>query len=82
MDRVLVDDEGTGRRMLEEEGFSLRVRGVDSAETTLFMEYERLCILERLEKPRAGVGGASPNMKNLIKAPIRRTTESWPTRRP
>lgn len=27
-------------------------------------------------------GGASPKIKNLIKAPIRRTTESWPTRRP
>ncbi len=26
--------------------------------------------------------GASPKMKNLRKAPIRRTTESWPRRKP
>jgi hypothetical protein len=26
--------------------------------------------------------GGSPNMKNLMNAPIRMTTESWPRRRP
>ena len=30
----------------------------------------------RLDMPRDGGGGASPKMKNLIKAPIKSTTES------
>lgn len=82
MERVFVEDEGTGRSMLDVEGFSLSVRGLESAEVA-FMEYDRRWVLVRLEMPlRDGGGGASPNMKNLMKAPISRTTESWPTRRP
>lgn len=35
----------------------------------------------RREAVTSGEGG-SPNMKNLMKAAMRRTTESWPTMRP
>ena len=49
---------------------------------------ERLCarVLERRSVARraavtSGEGG-SPKMKNLMKAPIRMTMESWPRRRP
>ena len=51
-------------------------------EEMLCIEYERARLVVRFEKPRDGGGGASPKMKNLMKAPIRRTTESWPTSRP
>lgn len=36
----------------------------------------------RFERPRDGGGGASPKMKNLMKAPINSTTDSWPSRKP
>lgn len=36
----------------------------------------------RFDKPREGGGGASPKMKNLMKAPMRRTTDSWPSKNP
>jgi hypothetical protein len=36
----------------------------------------------RLASPREGGAGASPKMKNLMNAPIRRTTDSWPRRNP
>lgn len=36
----------------------------------------------RFESPRDGGGGASPKMKNLMKAPINSTTESCPSRKP
>jgi hypothetical protein len=36
----------------------------------------------RFERPREGGGGASPKMKNLMKAPMSRTTESCPSRNP
>lgn len=36
----------------------------------------------RFDRPRDGGGGASPKMKNLMKAPIRSTTESWPSKNP
>lgn len=35
----------------------------------------------RAEATTSGLGG-SPKMKNLMKAPMRRTMESWPRRRP
>lgn len=79
---MFVEDEGTGRSMLDVEGFSLSVRGLKSVEIA-FIEYDRRWELVRLYRPlRDGGGGASPNMKNLMKAPISRTTDSWPTRRP
>lgn len=49
---------------------------------------ERLCARVRERRSvarRAAVtsgDGGSPNMKNLMKAPMRITTESWPSRRP
>ena len=49
---------------------------------------ERVCseLLSRRARARAeavvsGEGG-SPNMKNLMKAPIRITTDNWPRRNP
>lgn len=62
------------------DGFSLSVRVPGSFEN-MFMEDARLrgnCDTDR----RDWGGGASPKMKNLIKAPMRRTTESWPRRKP
>lgn len=46
------------------------------------MELERLWGVVRWERPRDGGGGASPKMKNLMKAPINSTTESCPRRKP
>jgi hypothetical protein len=49
---------------------------------------ERLCasVRERRSAARtaavASGDGGSPNMKNLMNAPIRITMESWPRRRP
>lgn len=82
MDRVFVDEEGTGRSTFDVEGLSRWELDVESTEDILWIEYERPRPSARLEKPREGGGGASPKMKNLMKAPIRRTTESCPTRRP
>lgn len=36
----------------------------------------------RFDSPRDGGGGASPKMKNLMKAPMRSTTDSWPSKNP
>lgn len=77
---MFVDDEGTGRRIFEVDGFSRSVRVFDSLEN-IFIDEARLresCGIERGDWD----GGASPNMKNLMKAPIRRTTESCPRRKP
>ena len=49
---------------------------------------EELIDVERLRWARARLAavvsgeGASPKMKNLIKAPISITTDSWPRRKP
>ncbi len=70
----------TLERFLESEG----CRGADVRRE----RRERLCarVRERRSVARraavtSGVGG-SPKMKNLMKAPMRITTESWPRRRP
>lgn len=42
MDRVLVEDDGTGRRTLEVEGFSLSVLVVSSLGALLSIEWVRL----------------------------------------
>jgi len=73
---VFVDDDGTGRRTLEFDGFSLRDLELPSPVPILWREEERRF------GPRDEEGGGSPKMKNLIKAPISSTTDSWPTRRP
>lgn len=52
------------------------------------MRRERLCasVLDRLSVARRAAvtsgDGGSPKMKNLMKAPMRMTIESWPKRRP
>ncbi len=52
------------------------------------MEKDFLCPLSRLWRARALVRavvsgeGGSPKMKNLMKAPMRITTDSWPRRKP
>lgn len=52
------------------------------------MEKDRLCPLSRLRRANARVDavvsgdGGSPKMKNLMKAPIRITTEIWPSKKP
>jgi len=49
----------------------------------LCSEGERMCFAVRPDDDdREGTGGASPKMKNFIKAPINRTTESWPRSSP
>lgn len=73
---MFVDDDGTGRRTLEFDGFSLRDLELPSPVPILWREEERRF------GPRDEEGGGSPKMKNLIKAPISSTTDSWPTRRP
>jgi hypothetical protein len=74
---VLVADDGTGRRTLDVDGFSLKDLGGPSCEK---IELERRWVEAR--RPRDGGGGASPNMKNLMKAPISSTTDSWPNKNP
>ena len=68
---------GGGRRMCDEEG----LRGL---EEWCVKETERLCVGESVLSWRFGDSctGASPKMKNLIKAPIKMTTESWPSTNP
>jgi hypothetical protein len=81
MDRVLVDDDGTGRRTFDVDGFSLDDRELFRFKSRLWMEEKRGRGAVRFDSPRDGEG-ASPNMKNLMKAPINSTTDSWPTSRP
>ena len=45
-------------------------------------EIERRWAAVRLDSPRDGGGEASPNMKNFMKAPIRRTTDICPRMKP
>lgn len=82
MDRVFVADEGTGRRTFDVEGFSRNDLVLFSLSAILCIEDERRCAAVRLARPRDGAGGASPKMKNLMKAPRSSTIDSWPTRRP
>jgi hypothetical protein len=83
MERVFVDDEETGRRTLEVDNFSRSDLGLVSLEDMLCSEEDlRRRAAARFDRPRDGGGGASPKIKNWMKAPISRTTESWPTKRP
>lgn len=60
-----------------------RERGGEELEAKLWRDGERLWVeVREVKEEREGGGGASPKMKNLMKAPSRRTTESWPRSRP
>jgi hypothetical protein len=74
-----VDEDGTGRRIFELDGFSRSDRVPESLAKT-FIEFER--VRGRCERPRGLDGGTSPKMKNFMNAPIKSTTESWPSRNP
>ena len=78
---MFVDEDGTGRRMFETDCFSRRVRVLASLESR-FMELDRLRLRCDRDSPRDSERVASPKMKNLMKAPMRRTTDSWPRRKP
>ena len=73
------------RRMLEDD---LLLSSLCEADTAPLTENERLCSRARWLRARArfaavvSAEGASPNMKNLMKAPIRITTDSCPSRKP
>ena len=75
---------GTGRRILLELVLFRRERGdEDFEEARLWSEGWRTCLMWEVRRVASReAGGASPKMKNLMKAPIRRTTESWPMRSP
>ncbi len=82
---VAVVRRGGGRSTWDAERLSFNLWGVDEEEVR---ETERRCpeILSRRARARveavvSGEGG-SPKMKNLMKAPMRITTESWPRRKP
>ena len=76
---MLVEDDGTGRRTLDVEGLSRGVLAWEDVDAMLYIEGTRLFLLDR---PRDGGGGASPKMKNLMKAKINSTTEICPRRKP
>lgn len=78
---MFVDEAGTGRSTFEVDGFSRSVLVVPSFDV-MCIELERRCAAVRLERPRDGGGGASPKMKNLMNAPINRTTDSCPSKKP
>lgn len=70
-----------GFRKTCEERLLLSLLGEEVEE---FREMERRWVRRasaRVEKVDSGVG-ASPNMKNLIKAPMNITTDNWPKRKP
>ena len=82
---VAVVSRGGGRRTWDAERLVFNLWGVDEDEVK---ETERRCpdVLSRCARAReeavvSGDGG-SPKIKNLIKAPIRITTDSWPRRNP
>lgn len=70
---MLVDDDGTGLRMFDVEGFLRNER---------LWKADLLRKLAPLPNSRDCGGLASPKMKNLMNAPRRRTTDSWPSKRP
>ena len=78
---MFVDDEGTGRKTFDEAD-SFNDLEAASRNRVLLAEYDRLRGAARCDMPLEDEEGASPNMKNLINAPISRTTDSWPSSRP
>lgn len=72
---MFVEDEGTGRKTFDEAD-SFRDLDAASLKRVLFTEYDRLRWAVRCEMPREDEDGASPKIKNLMNAPIKRTTES------
>lgn len=79
---MLVADAGTGRSTFDVEGFSRSVLGPTPLLSAWLIEYDRRWAAVRLASPRDGGAGASPKMKNLMKAPIKNTTESCPSTKP
>ena len=76
---------GGCRRTLDGES---RTSDLLTTEGDELMEKDLLCVLSRLWRASARVEavvsgeGGSPKMKNLMKAPMKITTDSWPSRKP
>ena len=77
---VAVVNRGGGRRTWVAERLPSSVWGDDVRETER-LRSRRARARARAEAVVSGEGG-SPKMKNLMKQPIRMTTESWPRRKP
>lgn len=72
---MFVDEEGTGRKTFDEADSFSDLEAV-SLKSVLLAEYDRLRGATRCDIPLEDEEGDSPNMKNLINAPKRRTIES------
>jgi hypothetical protein len=72
---------GTGRRALALDLFLRDCGGELFEDARLWSDGVRTCFGARLEAFEGGVG-ASPKMKNLMNAPMKRTTVSCPRKKP